>query len=78
MDIPENDYTFEDFIKYARMAIWTETWMEISYFGIYRYDWINAALSNGVTLFTEDGKNCYFNQESLADAIRFVKQDGER
>ena len=74
LNIPENDYTFEDFYKVCRMVtLDRDLDGNPDYFGIYRYDWINAALSNGVTLFTEDGKNSYFNQESLADAIRFVK-----
>lgn len=74
LDIPSNDYTFNDFYRLCRM-ITLDRDLDGSpdYFGIYKYDWINAALSNDVELFSKDGKKSYFNQEKLAEAIRFVK-----
>lgn len=74
LDIPRNDYTFEDFYKLCRMiTLDRDSDGAPDYFGIYKYDWINAALSNSVVLFSQDGRKAYFNQEKLAEAIRFVK-----
>ena len=74
VDIPGNDYTFDDFYRMCRM-ITLDRDLDGSpdYFGIYKYDWINAALSNNVVLFSKDGKKSYFNQEKFAESIRFVK-----
>jgi hypothetical protein len=74
LDIPKNDYTFDDFYRACRM-ITLDRNLDGSpdYFGIYKYDWINAALSNDVMLFSKDGKKSYFNDEKLAESIRFVK-----
>lgn len=74
LNIPDNNYTFDDFYRLCRM-ITLDRDLDGSpdYYGIYKYDWINAALSNDVTLFSKDGKKSYFNQEKLAEAIRFVK-----
>ena len=74
VDIPGNAYTFDDFYRMCRM-ITLDRDLDGSpdYFGIYKYDWINAALSNNVVLFSKDGKKSYFNQEKFAESIRFVK-----
>ena len=74
LDIPKNDYTFDDFYRVCRMITLDRNLDgNPDYFGIYKYDWINAALSNGVMLFSKDGKKSYFNDEKLAESIRFAK-----
>ena len=68
LNIPDNNYTFDDFYRLCRM-ITLDRDLDGSpdYYGIYKYDWINAALSNDVTLFSKDGKKSYFNQEKLVE-----------
>ena len=74
ISIPEESYTFGDLYRICRLlARDRDGDKQPDHFGIYKYDWQDAALSNGVRLFSDDGKEAYFNQENLAQAIRFVK-----
>lgn len=46
----------------------------IDQFGIYNYDWMDAAFSNGAVLFSDDGKECYFTNPNVSEAVKFVDQ----
>lgn len=46
----------------------------IDQFGIYNYDWKDAAFSNGGVIFSEDGKECYFTSDNIVQSIRLIDQ----
>lgn len=72
--IPDNDYTFEDLYNICK-KITKDLDGDglIDQFGIYKYSWQEAAASNGAKLFSEDGKQCYFTNNELQEAIKFTK-----
>ena len=41
-------------------------------FGIYNYDWKDAAFSNGGMIFSEDGEESYLTDPNVINAIKFV------
>ncbi len=74
IDIPDNDYTFEDLYSICeRITKDLDGDGIIDQFGIFKYSWQDAAISNGVKLFSADGKQCYFTSNELQEAIKFTK-----
>lgn len=78
MGMPDRDYTFGDLYYICRSITRDKDGDgDPDHYGIYQYSWQDAALSDGVKLFSDDGKNAYFNQDNLAEAISFVKSLNE-
>ena len=46
----------------------------VDQFGIYKYGWLDAAVSAGAKLFSDDGRSCNFNSEELKEAIALMQQ----
>lgn len=67
--LPDNDWTWDDFYRICQQV----TRPEERRFGVYGYTWLNALYTNGVTLFSEDGRSCSLADEKVDSAIRFVK-----
>jgi len=74
IDIPDKDYTFDD-LYYICKKITKDLDGDgiIDQFGIFKYSWQEAAVSNGARLFSNDGKQCYFTSTKLQEAIKFTK-----
>ena len=75
VDIPGNDYTFDDFYRMCRM-ITLDRDLDGSpdYFGIYKYDWINAALSNNVVPFFKRRKEVIFQSGEVCRVYTICKK----
>lgn len=71
--IPSNNWTWSDFLEICRKVTKdTDSDGKIDQFGYYDYSWQQAAISNGVDLFSEDGKKSYFADPRMEEAIKFI------
>jgi len=43
-------------------------------FGICNYGWLDAVCSNGGEIFESDGSECYFTDDKVVDAVKFIRQ----
>lgn len=43
-------------------------------YGVYNYDWTEAAYSNGVELFNRDGTEAFLTDPRVIEAVKFIKQ----
>lgn len=66
--LPDNQWTWEDFYTICAQV----TDVEQRQFGVFGYTWLNALYSNGASLFSEDGKNCYLADERIQSAVQFA------
>ena len=71
--MPDDDWTWEDFYSICEQI----TDVDSHQYGVYGYSWLDAMHSNGVSLFSEDGRSCYLADEKVLQAIQFSKQLGE-
>ena len=71
--MPDDDWTWEDFYSICEQI----TDVDSHQYGVYGYSWLDAVHSNGVSLFSEDGRSCYLADEKVLQAIQFSKQLGE-
>ncbi len=65
--MPDNDWTWEDFYNICAQV----TNVDSRQYGVYGYSWLDAMYSNGASLFSEDGRNCYLAEEKVKEAIQF-------
>ncbi|MDD6135234.1 MAG: sugar ABC transporter substrate-binding protein [Selenomonadaceae bacterium] len=71
--IPQNDWTWQDFLEICRRVTKDKDGDGVlDQFGVYDYDWKLAAVTNGVTLFREDGRASYFADHRVEEAIQFM------
>ena len=70
ISMPENDWTWEDFYEICQKV----TNVETRQYGVYGYSWLDAVYSNGISLFSEDGRNCYLAEDNVMEAIQFHKR----
>ena len=68
--MPDNGWTWEDFYKICAQV----TDVDARQYGVYGYSWLDAVHSNGASLFSEDGRNCYLADENVLEALQFAKQ----
>ena len=74
IEMPREDYTFADFYDICRKITKDTDGDGLNdQFGTYKYTWVDAAMANGVDLFSEDGQSCDFTSPELLEAIRFSK-----
>lgn len=72
--IPRDNYTFDDLYNICkRVTKDTDNDGFIDQFGIIKYTWQEAAVANGVKLFSDDGKQSFFTSEGLLSSIKFIK-----
>ena len=75
IDLPAEDWTWEDFYRICRMVTRdTDGTGIIDQFGTVNYSWIDAFDANGVELFDEKGKSCDFTVREIGDAIAFLER----
>ena len=73
--MPKNDWTWNDFLDICR-KVTKDTNGDgiIDQFGYYDYSWHQAAISNDVTLFREDGRASYFADPRMEETIHFMME----
>ncbi len=73
IEVPAENWTWEDLYK-ACQRVTKDTNGDgiIDQFGIYNYDWKDAAFSNGGKIFSEDGRECYFTDSAIVEAVKFI------
>ena len=73
--MPGNTWSWNDFLSICRQVTKDADHNGITdQFGYYGYSWQDAAYSNGLSLFNEDGTASYFGDERMEAALRFVKE----
>ena len=65
---PDSNWSWEDFYEICKQV----TDLEEHEYGVYDYSWLDAMYTNGMTLFSEDGKTCNLSKEKVKEAIQFV------
>lgn len=73
ISMPENDWTWEEFYQICQ-AVTKDTDGDglADQFGEIGYTWMEAFESNGVTLFNEDGTQCYLTAPGAEEALEFI------
>ncbi len=73
IEIPKNNWTWKDFLEICRKVTKdTDGDGKLDQFGFYGYSWQQAAISNGVILFREDGKTSYFANSQMEETVKFL------
>lgn len=69
IEIPDDNWTWDDFYDICKRISATE-----GNYGVYGYYWRDAVCSNGVSVFSKDGRKCDLTNEQVQSAIRFQKK----
>lgn len=73
--IPKNDWTWKDFLEICRKVTRDTDGDGVpDQFGCYDYSWQDAAISNGVKFFRDDGKTSYFADSRMEEAVKFMME----
>lgn len=73
--LPKNDWTWKDFLDICRKVTRDNDGDGVlDQFGCYDYSWQQAAVSNGVKFFREDGKTSYFADSRMEETIKFIME----
>lgn len=73
--LPKNDWTWKDFLEICRKVTRDTDGDGVpDQFGCYDYTWRQAAISNGVKFFRDDGRTSYFADSRMEEAIKFVME----
>lgn len=75
IEMPKNDWTWKDFLDICRKVTKDiDGDGTLDQFGCYDYSWKQAAISNGINLFREDGKASYFADSRMEETIRLMME----
>lgn len=75
ISMPGNDWTWQDFFDICRRVTKdTDGDGVLDQFGCYDYTWKQAAVTNGVHFFREDGRISYFADKRMEEAVRFMME----
>ena len=75
ISVPDNDWTWDDFYAIcAQITQDTDGDGVIDQFGSYGYSWQDALVSNGASLFSENGRQCLIAQPEAVEAIAFSQK----
>lgn len=69
IEMPKADWTWDDFYDICSKISENE-----DEYGVYGYYWRDAVCSNGVSVFSDDGKKCDLTSDRVQEAIRFQKK----
>mgnify|MGYP002623390215 CR=1 FL=1 len=73
ISMPKNNWTWKDFLEICRKVTRdTNGDGVIDQFGWYDYSWQEAAVSNGVTFFRDDGRASYFADSRMEETVKFM------
>ena len=73
--LPKNNWTWQDFLDICRKVTRDIDGDGVpDQFGCYDYSWQQAAISNGVKFFRDDGKTSYFADVRMEETIKFLME----
>ncbi len=73
--LPKNDWTWDDFLNICRRVTRDIDGDGVpDQFGCYDYSWQDAAISNGMKFFRDDGKASYFADSRMEASIKFIME----
>lgn len=73
--IPDKDWTWDDFYEICRAVTRDLDGNGVpDRYGVVGYTWADAFDANGVALFDERGRECYFTDEKVTQAILFMEK----
>ena len=74
ISVPSNDWTWDDLYDICKKVTKDINGDGIlDQFGIYNYDWLDAACTNGAVLFDEDEMKIDLSNEKVVEAVEFIK-----
>jgi multiple sugar transport system substrate-binding protein len=75
ISIPDDDWTWNELYSLcAALTKDTDGDGSADQFGIYGYSWKEAMVANGCSLFSENGQQCFLNQEDQQEAVEFAQK----
>lgn len=75
ISVPENNWTWDDFYHIcAQVTRDIDGDGTLDQFGSYGYSWRDALISNGGTLFSDDGMYCQLGAPQVVEAIAFEQK----
>lgn len=78
IEIPEADWDWEEMYDICRRVTKDVDGDGIlDQFGICNYDWLDAVYSNGGEIFQANGKTCYLAEDSVIEAVKYIRQLNE-
>lgn len=78
IEMPKQDWTWEDMYDICKEVTKDRDGDgSLDQFGIYNYGWMEAVCSNGGEVFKEDGSECYFTDERIAESVKYIRQLNE-
>ena len=74
ISVPGSNWTWEDLYNICkRVTKDIDGDGILDQFGIYNYDWLDAARTNGAVLFDEDEMQIDLSDEKVVEAVKFIK-----
>ncbi|MDD2970197.1 MAG: sugar ABC transporter substrate-binding protein [Lachnospiraceae bacterium] len=71
--VPDNDWTWDDLYSICtKVTKDTNHDGILDQYGLYNYHWTEAVYANGASLFDKDGRQSFFTDERVEEAIKFV------
>ncbi len=78
IEMPGEDWTWDDFLGICRKVTKDNNGNgALDQFGFSGYTWKDAADSNGVRLFNDEGTACYFNSPEMEEVLLFFEELSE-
>jgi len=75
INVPSSDWTWNDLYDICRKVTKDINGDGIlDQFGIYNYDWLDAARTNGAVLFDENEMKIDLSDEKVVEAVKFIKK----
>lgn len=75
---PESDWTWEDMYDICRRVTKDlDGDGTLDQFGVCNYNWLDAVYANGGEIFQSNGRECYLADNSVVDAVRYIRQLNE-
>ena len=75
IEMPDQDWTWEELYDICRKVTKdTDGDGILDQFGIYNFDWMDAACSNGGEVFQADGSSCYMADDRIVESVKYIRQ----
>ena len=69
--VPDNDWTWDDMYEIStKVTKDTDLDGTIDQYGLYNYHWTEAVYANGAALFDKDGRQSYFTDDRVEEAVK--------
>lgn len=71
--VPGNDWTWDDMYEIStKVTKDTDLDGTIDQYGLYNYHWTEAVYANGAALFDKDGRQSYFTDDRVEEAVKYA------